>query len=433
MYYDETTSDEIFTKYLNDMLSIIKKDYVSFSESFKAKKEICSESLFKVANDDSYLLSEVDYFSRHTILIYNAELVMSLFKLHNVEYFMIDGMENSYSPFYRIIGGKKVLFYFSFDYISSKEKIRIPEKYSFDKICIVRLVESCNAITDFEWKMSIKEIDNIPIDYVSIVDVMKEIDEESGYDKLIALFKLELRNYLGLLTIHISSKEKMNSFKSDIMKILDSYNFKEHLQNINNTDFDILKKNFSNNFLLLLGDSDYAKSFISSEWRYSLFATSEHFEQTSTVVGYIKSLEQFMFSYLMLKKDQGVTIKKNSYKTEYIEITTDRKISDYSIEFQPLVSALWHNKKLWHIGDDTLVIIKKILDDYKENIRNEHLHKDNIYAENEVDEIRVQTLVSFYLLLGGLKISEKEFQLLQPYNKIDDRISLNYNFIVIDL
>ena len=44
--------------------------------------------------------------------------------------------------------------------------------------------------------------------------------------------------------------------------------------------------------------------------------------------------------------------------------------------------------------------------------RNYHLHKDNINANKEIDEIRIQTIKIFYLVLGAFNLEEKDIDVL---------------------
>lgn len=67
-------------------------------------------------------------------------------------------------------------------------------------------------------------------------------------------------------------------------------------------DIDILARNIQRKdlFEILFGQASFAVSFLSSEWRYRLNTLSENVEQTGTVAGYIKAIEQMMFDLLPL-------------------------------------------------------------------------------------------------------------------------------------
>ena len=42
---------------------------------------------------------------------------------------------------------------------------------------------------------------------------------------------------------------------------------------------------------------------------------------------------------------------------------------------------------------------------YREKYRNDHFHKDNIYKIDEIEEIRANTILMHYLLLGSMRIT----------------------------
>ena len=420
------SSNEIFARYRNNMIAIIKENYNKWSDAYKANKELKGDSLFKIVDEKTFILLNINEFSRHTILINNEELVMSLYKFHNVDYQVIESGLYGYYPFYKVENGEKVLYVFSYDLMSSQElKSNLQE---YDQIKNILLIER----EDIEKRLSNKFLYNKKLDlvYVSIFDLMKKMGEEDNYIQMLIDFKYELNNTIELVTVHTPVAEKITSFKNDFINKLKQFNIKDYFDEISEEDIITLDTNFKNRLMILFGDGDYAKSFYSSEWQYSISMLSKHLEQTSTIVGYIKSLEQFMFSYLMLKENQGVTILTSNvkkYNSKYIEIKSNTPISDYAIEFQPLVSSLNHNKTLWCVSEATIELAYRKLKEYRKEYRNEHLHKDNIYNDKDVEEIRRETFICFYLLLGGLVITDDEYEKLKPYKNIIILKDFNYD------
>ena len=68
-----------------------------------------------------------------------------------------------------------------------------------------------------------------------------------------------------------------------------------------------------------------------------------------------------------------------------------------------MINFLGHNKNGWNVSCDTYII--SCLSDYKSSCRNEHFHKDNIYDYATVKRIRNNTILIFYYLLGGYKLT----------------------------
>lgn len=46
---------------------------------------------------------------------------------------------------------------------------------------------------------------------------------------------------------------------------------------------------------LMIGQSDFADSFISSEWYYDIHTITGVIDETGVVTGYLKSIEQLLF------------------------------------------------------------------------------------------------------------------------------------------
>ena len=57
-------------------------------------------------------------------------------------------------------------------------------------------------------------------------------------------------------------------------------------------------------FKALVGKSDFAKSFLTSEYLYNQFNNNDMFDYTAVVSGYLKSVEQLMFRLVLQYTDQ---------------------------------------------------------------------------------------------------------------------------------
>ena len=82
-----------------------------------------------------------------------------------------------------------------------------------------------------------------------------------------------------------------------------------------------------------------------------------------------------------------------------------------------------NDKDIWLI-DSLLVkdITSKLLD-YKNKFRNDHFHKDNVYENDEIEEIRNQTVALYYLVLGAFNLNEEYLGVLEIV--VDEEMSDN--------
>ena len=73
--------------------------------------------------------------------------------------------------------------------------------------------------------------------------------------------------------------------------------------------------------------------------------------------------------------------------------------------------------ELW---DDNKYVKNYIIDKlnvYRDKYRNDHLHKDNIKRIEKIEEIRTNTILIYYLLLGAMKISDSDKEQLGIVSK----------------
>lgn len=155
--------------------------------------------------------------------------------------------------------------------------------------------------------------------------------------------------------------------------LIDTYNLK--------TIF--LEKNLH---FALVGTSDYAKSFLTSEYLYRYFKDNPMFDYTPIVSGYLKSIEQLLYAicknYRNYKHDKVIMQK-----------WTMSKYRDYIIDHDDIINTDLRPAK---------AIIIECLNSYREESRNHLFHRDYFKKWDRVDFIRNNTLFLYVTLLGML-------------------------------
>jgi len=181
----------------------------------------------------------------------------------------------------------------------------------------------------------------------------------------------------------------------------------------------------------IIGNSDFAKSFITSEYLFRTISNDLGIDYTAVVVGYLKSVEQLM-QLLYLSAFGGRTKMKYwgpcrhfnqntfdaslpNYRIDPYDPDNTRKQEFYNhqiktgedaMEFGGLALFIRYYPGLWNTSEDGKEYVFSCLDDYRDSCRNAHFHKDNIsFTEYDtVRRIRNNTHVLLYYLLGGFKL-----------------------------
>ena len=181
----------------------------------------------------------------------------------------------------------------------------------------------------------------------------------------------------------------------------------------------------------IIGHSEFAKSFITSEYLFRSISSGLGIDYTAVVVGYLKSVEQLMYLLYVSAFDGSQRMKywdvcrwskRNQFDTKLPQFRIDpydpnqqRKQEEFyhdiktgtnALEFGGLALFLRYFEKMWNVSENGKEFIFACLDDYRSSCRNSHFHKDNIsFMEYEtVKRIRNNTHVLLYYLLGGFKL-----------------------------
>lgn len=143
-----------------------------------------------------------------------------------------------------------------------------------------------------------------------------------------------------------------------------------------------LQNKYENAFV---GTSDYAKSFLTSEYLYRYFKGNPMFDYTPIVSGYLKSIEQLLFAIL------SSYYRSNGIHKDFSGYVLSKYIIDLQRERvfrRELVPA-----KRFIIG---------CLNSYRTESRNNLFHKDYFNSWAKVEQIRKNTIFLYVVLLGSI-------------------------------
>lgn len=175
----------------------------------------------------------------------------------------------------------------------------------------------------------------------------------------------------------------------------------------------------------LIGVSDFTKSLMTAEYMYAQHKEDYHFDYTAVAAGYLKSIEQLLFSILKFNFGKGYWIKYNGYRNEkepLPEIKEDRKhikrveLIQENIDYMDttigsLIAFFKFYKETILISDKLLrKTIIDCLNCYRDECRNGSFHKNNIKVKSKLEFIRTNTLFLYIILLAGFRLGESSYE-----------------------
>lgn len=199
---------------------------------------------------------------------------------------------------------------------------------------------------------------------------------------------------------------------------------------LSESDKKTIRENFYKleRYYALIGNKDFAKSFITSEYLYQTLKDNNRFDFTAIVTGYFKSIEQFLFLLLGIIENDGHLVdvwiqSKLPYHKVFPKLRPEFRQNPtnisrtqvrvkscngrfYDASFAALVYMLQDYGSGWAVSAQAKDFISALLLTYSDECRNEHLHKDNIYDIKEVEAIRDKTYLLLYYVLGGYNFSK---------------------------
>lgn len=261
-------------------------------------------------------------------------------------------------------------------------------------------------------------------------------EEYSSFKSYASQFAVKAKDYLGFSLIRTLKRNAIPVFKRSVFKKLETVSAEEigASGNIENTQREIIEESFitKRNFEVLLGHSDFAKSFITAEWLYSSLSTAGNIDFTAVAMGYFKSIEQLLFQFLKLhtheKDGHGRKIFVGKGKM-YADINgyallTDSLVNDEEKVKDITLGALtgffgyydprtgYYHKRNQDLLDPRIdentyeYIIRSFCE--ISGLRNGYFHKENLEDWDKVTIAMNSALLVYYLLLGAYSFSEDE-------------------------
>ena len=291
---------------------------------------------------------------------------------------------------------------------------------------------------------------------------LKEIYDLVGYRSIKFLSSMNLaaqKLVLEKKLLEYASKRMcytiVDQTKPEVQKYLyvDGYSFPTNVEST-------MQSNFTKAGLykVLLGSAEFAESFVTSEWLFHSLEGTEHYDYTSIISGYLKSVEQLLLQIVKANVDNNckITLKNNKkgdaiqagvsrytfvfdkkkkgyvfrpipdgreFKIEYIDLEatqmdymdSDLGTFEYFLRNNPHIFFSQLQQQSTVNQKTYCAIIADMVSCFRAECRNGYFHTHNLKDWDTVVKIRENALMLYTLLLGGCDLpSSKTVNLQMP-------------------
>lgn len=336
---------------------------------------------------------------------------------------------------------------YPFQFIIERENIKIGVRYTelhdiddgddvfrellndfrIDKVIILHFSKDMNIVSNSYSKI-------IDISHYSIKNFLDEFINENIYQYFLTTLTKAIDDMQELIGFEVIPRLNMSNLTKVRLELRESlrdvdfhelsYDPKNKSDNLEKSDLDIINSNLEKGKAeVLLGKSDFAKSYLTSEYLYKVLVDNSNFDYTSVVAGYLKTIEQFLYRLLEYQMDIDGSDKliktknhrlvnkefKATNRTDEIKSNGNRILAkSQNLEYMDtslgsLINYMNENKDCWEISKDGKTILTDLLNDYRKSVRNGYFHKHNLEDIEEVKRIRNNTLYLLCFLIGSLK------------------------------
>ncbi len=399
---------QIYEEAYAELIELLKDTVDKWSEAYSANT---MKVLFSVANEKFDLMRSVARFSNHQVIKICIRLCVELCEIRNIK--IMDTPDFKEVHFVIEIDNKKTGIIIS-NVINCSPNIDDAIEFGIDKVVNVVLKECDTPVFfkpnsgPYKFYPYKEKVENITIK--QFYDMIGD-DGYNDFKEFVGRYRYEAELALGMTVSAIPTKKALMSHKEKVKEILLSYFYENELSMIFTNDEIIdMKKKFESVFGIMIEDNDFSNSFISSEWYYDLqVKTDGGLDQTAIVAGYLKSVEQLLFSLLLSLCEYNdfyfYTNKAGREKTGKKRLILRNNNKELLLTMAGnLLKVIEQNKHIVMHKTTLTDRVIEYLNNYIDNTRNGYMHKDNLYDMSEIEKIREKTYCVYFMILSTFKI-----------------------------
>lgn len=278
-------------------------------------------------------------------------------------------------------------------------------------------------------------------------------EEYKKFEEALDLYNESVKEYLGYSTVKSLTPSSLVNFRKKVEKELLEYQYDKLVDHkiVDQNDRELtlsfseqkkLEEQFidNRNYLVMLGESDFAESLITAEWLYDSMKKAKAIDLTVIGMGYFKAIEQLLFGLICLHKNEGRCIRKVYSRNNH---SSDVELNDKNIAEEVVDSTLGSMAIFFKKNPD---ILREDLHHYTKNyvkeaifkyvaLRNGYLHKHNIRQWRVIDEIREATYNMMFLLIGSYTLTNEnltelkiaKYDIFTDYYKLCEYLNYHSN------
>lgn len=267
-------------------------------------------------------------------------------------------------------------------------------------------------------------------------------DEYSCLKKQIDVFQDKVESYLSYITVTNLTPNATYELKYRLEKEILDKTYTSILTSklsegiVSESLVSVIDSHFYNKayYKSILSGLPFSESLLTAEWMYQNMANARRADLTVVALGYFKAVEQFLFDFILLHKNEGKTIKRMYHKngeSNYVILDNDsikeglpnfmldsmiRFIDFYKAE---LFDLILERKDIEYIKNEF---------DKLKKIRNGFLHKDNMHDISTVEKAKEKSLHVIALLLGTLNFRKSDLEAFKIKDVIIDQEQRLYQY-----
>lgn len=264
-------------------------------------------------------------------------------------------------------------------------------------------------------------------------------EEYRCFSDALAEYKKEVNEYLGFICVKSLTSSSLIGFRRIVEHHIRCFDYAQLLQRVmmsrdrsfylGHEELNLLLSQYIDGrcFELLLANNDFSESLITAEWLYDSMKKARAIDLTAIGMGYFKAVEQLLYALICLHKNEGRLIRKDFSRQD---LPTNIELCDHYIEEKAIDTtigsmAIFVKDNLGIFRSDlkwpTKYYLREFVFKYRE-LRNGYLHKDNIHSWDKINEIRNDSFLLIFLLIGAFSFTDDSLESMgmPDKNRFDD-------------
>ena len=251
--------------------------------------------------------------------------------------------------------------------------------------------------------------------FEELIEMLFGYEEKLKFLNSMNGFREEMHEVIGYQITEICSSKNRLILRENLLSELESFDYSAVKDEkslcagaeLDDNSFREILNSFRDKKLykLLVGNGDFAESFITSEWLYKKYFTLKDLDNTFIVSGYLKSIEQLLWDVIRLlgngRKLKNKIIAEENYDSLNKALGSLEQFFAEPENLDLFRDVFGDNKEF------VVIYLKSQISDWRRKYRNGYLHKEKLNDKNTIESVRKETIYLYMLILGSIELSEE--------------------------